>query len=197
MEWNYLLLFGLSLIFYFVVHSLLAHQKIKAYLMERFIPKQFYRILYNALAILFLLPVFWVYSLSTSQYLFKNEFLVYLGGGLLIVGTILLFFSLRQYDLSEFSGTQQLQFDEAPTSSGLRIDGLNAIVRHPLYTSSLFIFWGWFLYQPTDSFLILALISTCYIYIGTRLEEQKLVMAFGKDYVNYQRSVGMFFPKIF
>jgi len=104
--------------------------------------------------------------------------------------------ALRNYDLREFSGTHQLAHNGNTPNHSLNTKGLNAFVRHPLYTASFFLFWGFFLYSPTLKSLCFTGISSLYLIIGTRLEEQKLVGVFGKEYSDYQSKVGQFFPKI-
>ena len=42
--------------------------------------------------------------------------------------------------------------------------------------------------------IVVNTILTLYILIGTRLEENKLVMEFGDPYVKYQQEVPMFIP---
>jgi len=194
MEINNLLLFVFLLALYFALHSVLANQKVKSWLIDRWIDKRYYRILYNVLAVVLLLPIAWVYLSISSHLLFEYLWLNYIGLGISLFGMALLFVALSQYDLSEFSGTQQLRANKAPAPVVLRTDGLNGIVRHPLYFSGLLILWGWFLFRPTDLYLVLALVATLYIYVGTKLEEQKLVVEFGEAYVVYQKDVGMLLP---
>jgi len=58
----------------------------------------------------------------------------------------------------------------------------------------LIIILGCFLYKPTDLVLLISLISITYLYVGTKLEERKLVTTFGEDYIKYQQEVGMLIP---
>ncbi|MFT5764098.1 MAG: protein-S-isoprenylcysteine O-methyltransferase Ste14 [Saprospiraceae bacterium] len=194
MEFTNLILFAISLSIYFAVHSILANLKVKSFLMELLIPKKIYRLVYNFLSLVFLLPLAWFYLKINSVMLFEVQWLSYFGLVITIVGAVLLFIALRQYDLSEFSGTQQLNLNQTNTSNYLRTTGFNSIVRHPLYFSGLLLIWGWWLFQATDLFLVAAVVTTAYIYVGTKLEEQKLVLAFGEVYLEYQKKVGMLVP---
>ena len=47
---------------------------------------------------------------------------------------------------------------------------------------------------PNDGMFAFALISTIYLILGSRLEEEKLVAQFGKAYQKYQREVPMLVP---
>lgn len=195
MKFDELLLFTVYLVVYFTLHSVLAHQHVKNYLYGPWLSKTNYRLFYNLVAILLLLPGLWMYASIPSVLLFDMDYLSYWGIGFALSGFIFLFLSLKQYNLSEFSGLEQLQANSLQKSASLQTSGLNAIVRHPLYTSSLLILWGWLLYRQTDIVLVIALVSTGYIYVGTKLEEQKLVQEFGAAYRSYQQRVGMLLPK--
>ncbi len=188
-----LLLFGLALIFYFSFHSFLADQKVKNFLMKRWISKKYYRLFFNFIAVGSFIPIYLFYQKIDTSFLFVNALLQYIGLGMTIIGGLLLLIALRQYDLSEFAGTQQLKHIIPPPVS-LKTSGINAIVRHPLYFAGLIIIWGFFLSRPTDLVLLVSLISTTYLYFGTKLEEKKLVQEFGEAYLKYQKTVGMLLP---
>lgn len=192
-----IIIFGFLLVLFFLLHSFLAHNKVKAFLMEKWISKKYYRLLYNFIAVFSLIPIYLFYRKTEDSFLFVNVLLQYLGFAIASVGFILLLMALQQYNLSEFAGTQQLkQTTPLPTQS-LKTSGFNAIVRHPLYFSGLIIIWGGFLFRPTDLILMVSLISTGYLYFGTKLEEEKLVEEYGEAYLEYQRKVGMLLPYLF
>lgn len=115
---------------------------------------------------------------------------------LIIPGVLLMFLALRNYDLAEFSGTYQLKHNGDPISQLLNTSGVNAYVRHPLYSASFLLLWGVFLVSPTSKVLCFSAIARLYLIIGTRLEEKKLIKAFGEEYVGYQNRVGRFIPKL-
>lgn len=189
-----LLLFALSLSLYYVLHSVLANTKVKAFLIERLIPQKYYRLLFNATAIVLLMPIYYLYQSIPTSFIFENTLVKNIGLGIAVLGMFLLVYALSQYNLGEFAGTQQLRRATPPTPESLKITGFNAYVRHPLYFCGLLIIWGGFLFRPTDLYLMLAIVSTAYLYFGTKLEEQKLVVEFGEEYLVYQRKVGMLVP---
>lgn len=189
-----LLLLGFSLFIYFIIHSFLAHQKVKYFLIGKWIAKKHYRLFFNGMSVLFLLPIFWIYKNNEPSFLFKNNWTSLIGMGIISVGALLFVLALRQYSLSEFAGTEQLKnnFPSNPTS--LQTSGLNAVVRHPLYFAMLLLMWGYFLVHPTDLFLVVAVVSTLYLYFGTKLEEEKLEKEFGEAYEKYKKEVPMLIP---
>jgi len=189
-----LLLFALSLIFYFVLHSILANNKIKAFLMERFIPQKYYRLMFNTISVALLIPIFYLYKSIPTSFIFEIMVLENIGLGIAVIGILLLILALGQYNLAEFSGIQQLKQSTLLMPESLKTTGFNAYVRHPLYFCGLLILWGGFLSSPTYLFLVISVVSTAYLYFGTKLEEEKLIAEFGEEYLNYQKRVGMLIP---
>jgi Putative protein-S-isoprenylcysteine methyltransferase len=189
-----LLFFALSLIFYYVLHSILANTKIKAFLMERFIPQQYYRLMFNVISVGLLIPIFYLYKGIPTSLIFEFMVLENIGLGIAVIGILLLILALGQYNLAEFSGTQQLKQSTLLMPESLKTTGFNAYVRHPLYFCGLLILWGGFLSSPTYLFLVISVVSTAYLYFGTKLEEEKLIADFGEEYLNYQKRVGMLIP---
>ena len=197
MEYNMeLFIFAFLWIAYFVIHSVLASHRVKNILVDRWISKKYYRLVFNAIALISLLPIVYVYLGIESGLLFDASIASYMGLSMAVFGLGLLVYALSQYDLAEFSGMQQWRTNAAPFPQKLKTTGFNALVRHPLYFAGLFIIWGGFLYSPSIKILITALIATLYLYFGTKLEEQKLIVEFGEEYKAYQKKVGMLVPFI-
>lgn len=191
-----MILFILSLIAYFGLHSILANLKVKAFLIPRFIPQKYYRLFFNTVSTVLLLPIYLIYSKVNSFFLFDQALISKLGIGICILGFILLLIALSQYNLSEFIGVQQLNSNKKVEPVQLKTSGFNSIVRHPLYFSTIILAWGFFLYQPSLLVLMLVLIINGYLYVGTKLEEEKLILEFGKAYLDYKKEVGMLLPFI-
>ncbi len=184
---------GILLVLYFSLHSVLANNKVKDFLMSRWISKRYYRLFFNFFAIVSLIPIFLYYKTTEPEILFVNVLLSNVGLCIIIIGIFLSLVALNQYNLSEFAGTQQLN-QKPPPPKKLKTSGFNSIVRHPLYFSMLLIIWGFFLSRPTDLFFMISIIGTAYLYFGTKLEEEKLVKEFGDEYLKYQKKVGMLIP---
>ena len=192
-----LLIFAASLVLFYVLHSILASNKVKTFLKNKIVAQRYYRLGYNLVAVGTLLLVFFFYKKITSPFLFQISIIHSLGGILVIVGALLLGATLFQYDLGEFSGFQQLKNKTTIHISELKTSGLNRWVRHPLYFATLCLMWGYFLYHPTSLVLVTTTISSIYIYVGTKLEEQKLIEEFGEAYKIYKKKVKMLIPFIF
>lgn len=74
--------------------------------------------------------------------------------------------------------------------------GAYGIVRHPLYSSLIFMFYGACLVYPNYlAFLSNTFIFIPFMYYRAKQEEDLLSKRF-KGYHVYQKEVGMFFPKI-
>jgi protein-S-isoprenylcysteine O-methyltransferase Ste14 len=101
------------------------------------------------------------------------------------------------WDLKEFLGFRQWErhrTGEAPAGLAVRLFTGKAygVVRHPLYLGCSAIL----LFQPAqtrNSALSTAMV-VLYFYVGTFLEEKRLVNKFGDAYREYQRKVSRFLP---
>jgi protein-S-isoprenylcysteine O-methyltransferase Ste14 len=62
--------------------------------------------------------------------------------------------------------------------------GVLGVVRHPWYLAVFILLWARDL-SPTQ--IIINVILSAYLVIGTLLEERKLVLEFGDKYKEYQR----------
>ena len=79
----------------------------------------------------------------------------------------------------------------------LVVSGVYKLVRHPLYASLIWMFYGAaIVYENVAVFLANSLIFVPFMYYRARLEEDLLAKEF-KDYVAYKQRVGMFFYKPF
>ena len=192
----YLLTFGW--LGYYALHSTLATAWLKTRLSSRW-PRlaRFYRLIYNTMALgLFVLLM--GYQMQLPAPLLWGGFRpLLLAGYLLLLGGVLLgLAALRGYNLAEFGGWGYLRGWKAPASTALQTGGLNAWVRHPLYSGLLLVLGGYVLVAPTLPRLIFAACSVLYVLVGARLEEQKLLVHFGTAYAHYRRQVPMLLPRL-
>ncbi len=157
---------------------------------------RFYRLFYNAfsLATLLLLAP---YSLSIRQ-----EPVFRWAGPLVIVQYLLLATSIFlfiaggwHYNLSQFLGIRQIKAEQGTRSlSGYDTfvaSGIHRVIRHPWYLGGMMIVWARDLSLLT---ILVNMVITSYFFIGTILEERKLVREFSGTYREYQKEVAMFFP---
>jgi len=185
----------LAIICYGVVHSLLASNQAKAFAVRRFggYANRYYRLLFNLLAGVTLLPVLALVVLLPDRILYIIPLpWVVLTLGIQAVAVICLLIGIQQTGSASFLGISQLFDRPANESAKLVKSGFYRYVRHPLYSFSLAILW----FMPYMSFNILAfnIGATLYLTIGSILEEKKLVEEFGETYVAYRQRTPMFFP---
>lgn len=176
---------------YYAIHSIMASDFMKSKI--NWSP-QAYRLLFNFIAIITLLPGIIPFRMLTqvsSETLNYPAWLFYLGVAYASVGTVIILLALKNYDLLEFSG-----LGKAKPNEDLRVNGLNKFVRHPLYSGIFLLVWGMYLATMEANFSIIAAVTSIYIYFGTKLEERKLVDQFGEKYLKYRKEVPMFVPKI-
>jgi protein-S-isoprenylcysteine O-methyltransferase Ste14 len=75
--------------------------------------------------------------------------------------------------------------------------GVYKLVRHPLYASLMWAFYGAsFVYLNYYAFLLNTFVFIPFMYYRAKQEEELLEKEFS-DYNNYKLKVGMFFPKLF
>jgi methanethiol S-methyltransferase len=116
---------------------------------------------------------------------------------MLTYGSLLLFFwaFFINYDSLSFFGIRQiLAFNKEKKSDGqveLKKNGLLGIIRHPMYLALIIYLWC-HTFRLSD--IIVNIILTIYVLIGTWLEERKLILEFGDAYIKYQKEVPMIFP---
>jgi len=97
----------------------------------------------------------------------------------------------------EFSGISQIKnfgkTEKINPSEDIKKKGLLSIVRHPMYFGFIMFVWC----QTTSRLaIIINLILTIYVIIGTILEEKKLELKYGETYIKYQKEVPMLIPRI-
>jgi protein-S-isoprenylcysteine O-methyltransferase Ste14 len=75
--------------------------------------------------------------------------------------------------------------------------GLYKYIRHPLYSSLLFLGWGVFFKSPSWSELGLVLGASAFLYITAKIEEGENLAYFGPAYREYIAQTRMFIPFIY
>jgi len=183
-----------SWLFFGLIHSLLASQLVKR-LAQRWLGPLFpyYRLLYNAVSLLTLLPILILYTQAPDNYLWPpNGWTSGLGVLLLITGLVITVIALRSYDRREFLGWPLPK----PQTGGdsLQQGGLLQYVRHPLYLGIVLALIGLLFFRPTAASLVSLLAAVLYIRIGIHFEERKLIRTFGDRYRTYRQRVPMLVP---
>ncbi len=190
----------LAIFLYGLFHSFLASLGVKAYVRRLFgeFAERTYRLFYNFLAVVTLLPVLALTVVLPDRVLYTVPFpwmLFFVGGQVLAV--VALFIGLWHTGVWGFLGLQQLvqPAQSSDATAQLVVRGLYRWVRHPLYTAGLVFIW--LLPVMTVNLLAFNLGLTAYIVIGAMVEERKLLREFGEAYAAYQQSTPMLVPNPF
>jgi protein-S-isoprenylcysteine O-methyltransferase Ste14 len=166
---------------------------IKKRLGDRF---RFYRLFFNLLSILTLIPVaLFAYSIQTQVIFDWNGYSRIGQVTLLWIAVLLFFLGGRHYDARQFLGIKQIKVgtsNKILTDTGeLDTSGVLGITRHPWYFASILLIWA---RQLDVSAILVNVLFTAYLIVGTYLEEKKLVREFGDKYLAYQQRVSMLMP---
>ena len=183
----------LSILAWGVVHSLLASLQVKE-LARRWFGRnglRFYRLFYNAFAMVSFLPVLGVAALTPDRILYAVRFpwsvLMVLGEILAIAGLVA---GVLKTGVWDFLGLQPFMGNKKPAR--LTITGLYHYVRHPLYAAGLALIW--LLPHMTVNALVMNIALTIYILVGAFFEERKLRNEFGQEYIDYVAVTPMLIP---
>ena len=157
---------------------------------------RYYRLFYNIFSILFLVPVvIYSYSIMEKPFFTWHGYLL-AGKYFMLIGGLWIFYEgSRHYNMRTFIGINQIHTDVnhglINTSGTIEKGGIMGVVRHPFYSGSFLLIWAGNL---DTTRLIMNIILSLYLFVGTLLEEQKLMAEFGVTYKNYQKEVSMLFP---
>ena len=114
---------------------------------------------------------------------------------LLLIALLFFFLGGRHYDIRQVLGIKQIKegsSNKAITDTGeLDTSGVLGMTRHPWYLATILLIWT---RQMDISAIIVNVILTLYLIVGTYLEEKKLVREFGENYQIYQKRVPMLIP---
>ena len=72
--------------------------------------------------------------------------------------------------------------------------GVYKYIRHPFYSSLLFLAWGIVFKRVTWVELVLAIITTILLTITAKKEEKENTEFFGEQYEDYMKQTKMFVP---
>lgn len=75
--------------------------------------------------------------------------------------------------------------------------GAYRYIRHPLYSSLLFLAWGVFFKSPSWMGILLAVMATFFLTMTAKIEEGENIRYFGSVYQDYVKKTKMFIPFLF
>lgn len=178
---------------YAVLHSLLADLRVKAALTARypgFTP--WYRLAYNAVALLTALPLLWLMRVTPGAELWAwSGAWAWLGNGLAAAALFGAMQSSKAYAMNDFLGLGVLGGDKGIARDVFRLSAPHRFVRHPWYSFGLVIVWT---RDMNAAMLVSALAITLYFVAGSWLEEQKLIAIHGDTYRRYRERVPGLLP---
>jgi protein-S-isoprenylcysteine O-methyltransferase Ste14 len=157
---------------------------------------RYYRLFFNLVALATFVPVaLYTRSLEREPFFsWEQSGLVLVRYALLTCAVVLFVAGGRHYSLMQFIGIGQLRGASSgglAEGGGIDARGVLGLVRHPWYTGVLLLLWAGDLDGPR---LVVSIVLTVYVFVGTILEERKLVHEFGDAYRAYQERVSMFVP---
>jgi protein-S-isoprenylcysteine O-methyltransferase Ste14 len=74
--------------------------------------------------------------------------------------------------------------------------GIFRYIRHPLYSSLIFLAWGVLLKHTTGWLLLVAILATAFLYLTAIFDEKECVAYFGGRYTEYMKRSKRFIPFI-
>jgi len=179
------------------LHSLLIATPVKTFF-ERRLGRafRFYRLAYNLLAFLTVVPVYLYYRTVSSPLFWQWDGILKIVPLFLWAGGLFLFIAgAGRYDGLEFLGVRQVRENRSGVSISSRdrlsLGGIHRVIRHPWYMGGIMVVWA---RDMTVLDLIVNVILTVYFIVGACLEERKLIRAFGEPYRLYRNEVSMLLP---
>ena len=183
-----------SLIAFAGIHSLTASLSFKPLIMRitGSRAEKFYLPVYSLVSVLTLLPLAYQLYKNPGRILYKipSPWRWLMVGGQLIAGTLapMAFRDAPQ----RFKIGSQLSGPQASQTGSLKIRGIYRWVRDPFLLSGLIGIW----LTPfmTVNLLIVYLLATVYLFLGSLHWETRLVAQFGDEYREYQKRVHRIIP---
>lgn len=174
------------------LHSWLAGLALKGWLGRRWpalMPA--YRLIFNGLAVVLLIPPLWLTWRYPGAPLWHcPAWLAWPAATASVAGYL---WSLRWYDSMDFLGLRQWRERRAGSAwhDHLVLSPMHRFVRHPWYSLGLMFLWS---RDLNAGWLVAVVAITVYLMVGSRLEEAKLIEAFGESYERYRARVPALVP---
>ncbi len=184
------------LIGFAVIHSLLASLPVKRIIRRSLGSRadQLYMPVYSLIAVITLAPL--VYLLYKNPgpfiYIVSSPWRWFMVGGQLIaaiIGPLALMHAPHRFRLRA-----QLSAPKTSEAGSLDIQGIYRWIRDPFLFSGLIIMW----LTPfmTVNLLIIYILITIYLFMGSLHWESRLVAQFGDEYREYQKKVRRIIPRL-
>lgn len=184
-------------VLYSTLHSWLISISVTEFIKQKLgVRYMYYRLFYNIFSVISLVPaVVYSYSINGEDIVVWDKFSFGVRLALIFIAVILIFTASKNYDLLQTAGIRQIKTGKTHRvlSSGgeIKDSGVLGLVRHPLYSAVFILLWARDLSVVS---IIISTVLSLYLIIGTMLEEKKLIVEFGNQYIEYRKNVSMFFP---
>lgn len=142
-----------------------------------------------------------IWLLATNyKYWFENPFsinqifswiLLVISGYLVVIGVIL----IKKIGKPKTDPNEKTLYQIEQTTD-LIDTGIYKYIRHPLYSSLLFLTWGILLKNITLELLLIAVFSTEFLYLTAVFEEKECAIFFGDKYTEYMKKTKRFIPYV-
>ncbi len=189
-----LIVLFLSLAAFAAIHSLMASLPFKRHLMKVLGPSadRLFMPLFSLIAVLTLLPLAYLLFKYPGPFLYiiPSPWRWVMVGGQLIAAAVAPLALLHAPH--RFRIRAQLSAPQSPEAGHLNIRGIYQWVRDPFLLSGLVMIW----LTPfmTVNLLIIYLLATIYLYLGSLHWETRLVAQFGDEYREYKKQVRRIIP---
>jgi protein-S-isoprenylcysteine O-methyltransferase Ste14 len=153
----------------------------------------FYRFFaFECILALFLLNVGWWFYNPFSPTQWISWLLLVISGFLVLHGIIL----LRRLGRPD-RNRQDVPLVGIEKTTILVTEGAYRYIRHPLYSSLLFLAWGIFFKCPTMLAGVLAVGATGFLWATAKADEAESIRFFGPSYQEYMKRTKRFIPFLF
>lgn len=181
------LIFGLQ-------HSGISALRVKERIIDRW-GKEGYARLFNITSIIGIIIPFMAMNYWDWLYFVFNPSLIqpvlFLSGILLIVIGITV--SAMASRVISVSTVADMRTDR---KAELVTDGIYSRTRHPLYLATILLLLGLAAIYPFGRVVAFSLTLIAYVLVGAYLEERKLILHYGEEYIKYKERAGFMFPRI-
>lgn len=182
-------------VFYFAIHSLFASIMLKQ-LVASYRPglMPYYRLAYNAIATLLLIPpLYLLFRCDSPAVISWPEPLRWIAWLMMLMAVLLFLWTTRYYDGSAFLGLRQARegIRTVEDQEQFQLSPVHRFVRHPWYLVGLLLIWS---QNMNQSLFVSAVMLSGYFFIGSRWEETKLIAYHGEVYRQYRARVPGIIP---
>jgi len=189
LAWN-----GILSVVFFIQHSFMIRRSFRNRL-SGFIPSYYDGAIFTIVSSIVLLAVIVFWQSSATVIYELQGFLHWIARGIFILaiaGIGWSAYTLKPFDLFGRAPIKAYLSGKPLRPQNFTAQGPYLWVRHPLYFFVLLLIWSY--PDLTADRLLLNILWTAWIYIGTILEEKDLLLDFGDKYREYQQKVPMLLP---